>query len=84
LKCRQFWTAKAVWGNATDANKALNFLPGTTFRSLDGKTYLELGTGIDNILHLIRIDFIWRLLPTPLPDAVSRKFGVFGSFRLSF
>jgi hypothetical protein len=84
LKCRQFWTAKAVWGNATDANKALNFLPGTTFRSLDGKTYLELGTGIDNILHVLRIDFIWRLLPTPLPDEVSKKFGVFGSFRLSF
>jgi hypothetical protein len=84
LRCRQFWTAKAVWGNATDANKILNFLPGTTFRSLDGKTYVELGTGIDNILHVLRIDFIWRLLPTPLPDAVSRKFGVFGSFRLSF
>jgi len=68
----------------SDANYALNFKPGTTFQTLNGRTYLELGTGIDNILHVLRIDFIWRVLPTPLPATVSKKFGVFGSFRLSF
>ena len=84
LKFRQFWTAKAVWGNVSDANYVLNFKQGTTFQTLNGRTYLELGTGIDNILHVLRLDFIWRLLPTPLPSTVSKKFGVFGSFRLSF
>jgi hypothetical protein len=39
---------------------------------------------VDNILHFFRVDFIWRLLPTPLPEEISRRFGVFGSFRLSF
>jgi len=84
LKFRQFWTAKVLWGTLSDENVALNFKPGTTFQSLNGRTYLELGTGIDNILHILRVDFIWRVLPTPLPEAASKKFGVFGSFRVSF
>jgi hypothetical protein len=84
LKLRQFWTAKALWGSLSDANYQLNFKQGNNFQTLNGKTYLELGTGIDNILKVFRVDFVWRLLPTPLPKEVSRKFGIFGSFRLSF
>ncbi|MCW3117875.1 MAG: hypothetical protein JWM28_1957 [Chitinophagaceae bacterium] len=84
LKFRQFWTAKALWGSLSDANYALNFKQGNNFQTLNGKTYLEVGTGIDNILKVFRIDFVWRLLPTPLPTEIDRKFGIFGSFRLSF
>ncbi|HET6767215.1 MAG TPA: DUF5686 family protein [Chitinophagaceae bacterium] len=84
LKFRQFYTIKTLWGSLTDANKALNFKQGYVFETLDGRTYLEVGTGIDNILKVLRIDFIWRLLPTPLPKESNRRFGVFGSFRLTF
>jgi hypothetical protein len=84
LKFRQFWTAKALWGSLTEANRSLNFKTGNSFKTLDGRTYLELGTGVDNIFHVFRVDFIWRVLPTPLPEKRSEKFGVFGSFRLSF
>jgi hypothetical protein len=84
LKFRQFWTAKALWGSLTEANRLLNFKDGNSFQTLDGRTYLELGTGIDNIFHVFRLDFIWRVLPTPLPEIKSERFGVFGSFRLSF
>jgi hypothetical protein len=84
LKFRQFYTVKTLWGSLRDANKVLNFKTGHGFQTLDGKTYLELGTGIDNILKVLRIDFIWRILPTPLPPQDSKRFGVFGSFRLSF
>jgi len=84
LKFRQFWTAKAVWGSLSNANLALNFKSGSGFQTLNGRTYLEVGTGVDNILKVLRIDFIWRLLPTPLPSSASRRFGIFGSFRLSF
>lgn len=84
LRFRQFWTAKALWGNMSAANKALNFKQGNNFRTLDGKTYLELGTGIDNIFHVFRIDFIWRVLPSSLPGSNDKNFGVFGSFRLTF
>jgi hypothetical protein len=83
LRFRQFWTAKSLIGDISPANRALNFKQGHTFQTLDGKPYLELGTGVDNILRVFRLDFIWRVLPTPLPEK-SRRFGVFGSFRLSF
>jgi len=84
LKFRQFYTIKTLWGSLSDANKALNFKPGYEFQTLDGRTYLELGTGIDNILKVLRIDFVWRVLPTPLPKETSKRFGIFGSFRLTF
>lgn len=84
LKFRQFWNAKVLWGSLSDANKQLNFTNGAAFQSLDGKTYMELGTGVDNILKVFRLDFIWRVLPRPLPVERVRRFGVFGSFRLSF
>lgn len=84
LRFRQFWTAKALWGSLSEKNRNYNFKEGHNFQTLDGRTYLELGTGIDNIFKVFRIDFIWRLLPTPLPEETNRKFGVFGSFRLAF
>ncbi|HEY2722321.1 MAG TPA: DUF5686 family protein [Chitinophagaceae bacterium] len=84
LKFRQFWTAKVLWGSLSKENQALNFLPGSNFQSLNGRTYMELGTGIDNILHLLRIDFIWRVFPATLDKKGDHPFGVFGSFNLSF
>lgn len=85
LKFRQFWTAKGVIGTLSDANKAYNFNKGFTFRSLDGSPYIEVGTGIENILKVFRVDFIWRLTPKSLPDeTVQRNFGIFGSMKLAF
>lgn len=83
-KFRQFWSAKGVAGNLSDENKALNFVGNYPFHTLDGKMYLELGTGIDNIFKLFRVDFVWRVTPNNLPNDPATKFGVFGSFRLSF
>jgi hypothetical protein len=45
---------------------------------------MELGTGVDNIFRVFRVDFIWRVLPSRLPDGNTKRFGVFGSFRLAF
>ena len=84
LKFRQFWNAKALWGGLSKENIALNMYPGTSFENLRGKTYLELGTGVDNIFHFFRIDFVWRVLPRPFPIEQYRRFGIFGSFRFSF
>ena len=83
-KFRQFYTVKGLWGTTTDANKAYNKAPGYNFKSLDGKTYVEVGTGVDNIFKVFRVDAIWRLLPTPLPPSKTAKFGIFFSFRLAF
>jgi hypothetical protein len=84
LHFRQFWTAKALWGSLGKENIALNFKGANNFQTLNGRTYLELGTGIDNILRVFRIDFIWRVLPSSINKINDKTFGVFGSFRLAF
>jgi hypothetical protein len=84
LKFRQLWTAKGLWGSLSDANRQLNFVGDHHFQSLDDKTYLELGTGVDNILKVLRFDFVWRVLPKSTIENNSKRFGVFGSFRLAF
>jgi hypothetical protein len=84
LKFRQFWNMKMIWGDMTEENKALNLTNGNPFVNLDGKTYIEVGTGVDNILRFFRLDLVWRLSPTPKPEESYKNFGVFGSFRLSF
>lgn len=84
LKFRQFWNAKLLTGTLTPENKNLNFVSGHPFTSLDGKMYVELGTGIDNILKFFRLDLVWRVLPQPLPENNYQRFGVFGSFRIGF
>lgn len=84
LKFRQFWTAKGLWGSLSQENQQLNFVNGHPFKALNGKTYVEIGTGVDNILKVLRLDFVWRVMPRPLPEKKSQRFGVFGSFRLAF
>ncbi len=86
LKLRQFYSVRGLWGKLSEENKVFNTPVGEAFpfESLNGKTYLEVGTGVDNILKVFRIDFVWRLLPTPLPEQHSKRFGIFGSFRLVF
>lgn len=84
LKFRQFWTAKALWGSLSQKNTELNTTASLfPFQSLNGKTYLELGTGVDNILRFLRFDCVWRVLPEG-PLVSGKRFGVFGSFRFSF
>lgn len=85
LKFRQFWSAKAITGDLSEANRALNFDNSfNQFQNLNGKVYMELGTGVDNILKVFRLDFVWRVSPTPLPVERVSRFGIFGSFRLAF
>ncbi len=84
LKWRQFYTAKVLTSNLSTSNEVLNNFGENYFSSLNGKVYTELGTGVDNILKVLRFDFIWRLTPTPLPVARVSRFGVFGSFQFQF
>jgi hypothetical protein len=86
LKFRQFWSAKALWGSLNEANRAYNMPLNASysFESLNGKTYVELGTGVDNIFKVFRVDFLWRVSPRPLPKETAKRFGAFFSFRLAF
>jgi len=83
LKLRQFWNAKALWGSLNAENTSLNNKTGS-FKTLNGTSYLEVGTGIDNILKVLRLDFVWRVLPRPLPVNKTSRFGIFGSFQFQF
>ena len=84
MKFRQFWNIRMLVSNLTAANVALNFTPGNPFVNLNGKSYMELGTGVDNIFKFFRLDMVWRLLPQPLPPESFKRFGIFGSFRIGF
>lgn len=93
---RQFWNVKAVWGNLTDDNRKLNiqdYYYEYRLRSLRGGVYTELGTGLENIFKLLRIDLVWRFaplrnIPPGLPASIFKSntndFGVFGSVRFQF
>jgi len=82
LKLRQFWTAKGVLGSLSTENTALNMNKGYEFRTLKGEPYLELGTGVANIFHLFRIDFVWRVNPKPISEElISKYFGIFCSVK---
>lgn len=87
---RQFWNIKGVWGKMNSANRLFNkteFGP-YQLRTLRDHTYLEFGTGFDNIFKFFRIDFVWRdAPPNPTNLAPSRiqpvqNFGVFGSLKI--
>ena len=90
LKWRQFWNVKTLWGSLSNENNAINnvivvpLLKKQTFKTLNDKTYIEVGTGIDNIFKVLRLDFVWRLSPAPSYAGTGSKFGVFGSFQLQF
>ncbi len=85
-KLRQFWTMKSVIGSLSQDNQKLNLIPGGyPFRTLQGNPYVELGTGVSNILEIFRIDFVWRVTPQPLATEQKAKyFGVFFGGRLGF
>jgi hypothetical protein len=82
MKLRQFWNIKGVTGSMTNDNKIVNDMGNNLLHDLNNKLYLEVGTGIDNIFKLLRLDFVWRLLPQPLPTAKASRFGIFGSFKI--
>lgn len=84
LRFRQFWTAKALWGSLSEKNRQLNTVNQFAFSSLNGNTYLEVGTGVDNIFKVFRVDFIWKLLPSGPSEVATKDFGIFGSIRFSF
>ena len=86
FKLRSFINTKAVYGGFSHSNQML--LPkselGYTNPNffVNGKPYLELGYGIENILRFIRIDFIHRMTYLDKPGA--KPFGVKGTAVIRF
>lgn len=60
LKLREFWTLHIAEGSLTPANRAMTLVSLQPLRAPSG-LYIEAGCGIENILKVLRVDFVWRL-----------------------
>lgn len=81
LKWREVAQVKAVWGELQDSNVSLQ-TDDNLFQSLNNKPYVELGLGVENILKLLRVDFLWRMSYLDNPNI--SPFGIRGSFQITF
>ncbi|PTM11178.1 MAG: hypothetical protein DA407_02245 [Bacteroidetes bacterium] len=81
LNLREIVSFRTVWGEVSDANKALN-ASGLIYNAPDKDMYYEYGLGIGNIFKVFRIDFNFRGNYLDTPDA--RKFGITGTFGFHF
>lgn len=59
LHLREVLGVNAVYGSLSKKNKLFN--AGNTFTELSSKPYAEVSAGIENILDIFRVDFIYRL-----------------------
>ena len=80
LKWREVASLRGVYGSMSQKNHDLMVAP--TYNTLSKKPYLEAGFGVENILKIIRVDFIYRLSYLDNPDI--SKFGIRGSLQLTF
>jgi len=81
LNLREIVSFRTVWGEVSDANKALN-ASGLIYNAPDKEMYYEYGFGVGNIFKVFRLDFNFRGNYLDNPDA--RKFGVTGTFGFHF
>jgi hypothetical protein len=80
LKLREVITAKAMMGGMTAENRYANSL--NNFIVPNHIPYVEVSAGIENILKLFRVDFIWRL--TYRNNPYVGNFGVRAGMSVSF
>ncbi|MCL6462529.1 MAG: carboxypeptidase-like regulatory domain-containing protein [Flavobacterium micromati] len=80
LNWREVVSVKGVYGNISDANRAIN-ASGLIYTAPE-KGYWEYSAGIGNIFKLLRVDFTWRGNYLNVPDA--NRFTIKGSFGFNF
>lgn len=73
-KLREVFTFKILEGGLSHKNNpeydpTLYLFPSAQSRLLKKTPYMEIGIGIDNILTLLRVDYVWRLTYRDLPGA---------------
>ena len=81
LKWREVATLKAAYGSYKEESLDI-MVDKTAFSTLSAKPYAEVGFGVENIIKILRFDFIYRLSYLDNPDIA--KFGIRGSLQLSF
>ena len=67
LRLREVFTLRGLWGSLSDKNNPAKsndvflFLPNVLCQPMGDKPYMEAGVGLDNILTILRVDYVWRL-----------------------
>ena len=67
LRLREVISLRGIWGSLSDKNNPANnpeifqFPVDALCQSMGNKPYMEAGVGLDNILTILRIDYVWRL-----------------------
>jgi hypothetical protein len=67
LRLREVLTFRGLWGSLTDknnpyaSNDVFLFPADVLCQPLGDKPYMEAGVGLDNILTILRVDYVWRL-----------------------
>lgn len=88
LKLREVVSFNGLWGHLSKRNNPehnpwlLRFPEDSNARALSGTPYMEISAGIDNILSVLRLDYVWRLSYRNTPGAPNSGLRV--SFHMSF
>ena len=67
LRLREVLTLRGIWGSLSDKNHPYKnddlfmFPADVPCLPMGDKPYMEAGVGLDNILTILRIDYVWRL-----------------------
>ena len=74
LSLREVVSFRGVWGHLSDKNRPdlnpnLIQFPGDANRYMTSTPYMEVGVGLDNILRILRLDYVWRLTYRNVPGA---------------
>ena len=84
-RIRTFWNVKTVYGRLSPENETLNLNAGYPFQNLARAPYVEVGTGVENIFRFLRIDAVYRALPTAVrQDSPIKRFGLFAGAKFDF
>lgn len=72
-RLREVVSFRGFYGSLTDKNNPAKnhmlpvFPSDSGTRLMDGKPYMEIGIGLDNIFTILRLDYVWRLTYRNLP-----------------
>ena len=67
LRLREVISLRGIWGSLSDKNNPANnpeifqFPADALCQSMGNKPYMEAGVGLDNILTILRVDYVWRI-----------------------
>ncbi len=88
LHLREVFSFKALWGHRSERNnpfahpELFRFPDNVSVTNMHKIPYMEVTAGIDNVLSLFRIDYVWRLSYRNTPDAPN--WGILAAIHVAF